>query len=155
MDLDGNGLACPNKIGEVGDRLLLHQLGLFFPVDWPLGTGRKWFHSPDTVIDGLSNTIMLAENVRAGHDPSTPSSWAQAKAVSQTFILSSFVCENDSCSPGKVDYGRSNDRLPPYAREAINASLFQPESRSPWPVKIKVSGTKSSHWLLPPLIHSS
>ena len=63
----------------------------------------------DSILDGVSNTIMLNENVRAEYDPAKGTSWATPKRENNTFVLSSYVCEGRNCAAGKVDYRRAND----------------------------------------------
>jgi prepilin-type processing-associated H-X9-DG protein len=89
----------------------------------------------DTVVDGLSNTLMLSENVRAGYDPYaiSGSGWASPFPRRNSFFVSGYVCENLSCSDGNVDYSRANSAGDPYRWEAINSSHDQPEGEAPWP----------------------
>lgn len=130
FDFNGDGVTCPDE----GDRALFLQTGLFFLENWPMVAARH--HTPATVTDGLSNTLMIAENVRVGFDPKYPTltNWAASRAPRNSVFLSGYVCEGSSCAPGKVDYRRANDRAhAPQAREAINASLGQAEGEAPWP----------------------
>jgi prepilin-type N-terminal cleavage/methylation domain-containing protein/prepilin-type processing-associated H-X9-DG protein len=138
IDLNGNGITCPASGGEGNtpdDKSLFFYTGLFFLENWPTtpkGTVRH--HSADSVTDGLSNTIMLAENVRAGYDPHTPEGgWASPLPMRNSFFLSGYVCQDLRCAAGNVDYRRANRRDGPYRREAINSSLDQAEGEAPWP----------------------
>jgi prepilin-type processing-associated H-X9-DG protein len=105
---------------------------LFFPENWPYGSGTVRHHTPDSILDGLSHTIMLAENLWAGYDP-TGGGWGDPHPTRTCFFLSGSVCENNKCSAGGVDWGRSNSRAGPYAAEAINGNLSGKEGASPWP----------------------
>ena len=127
IDLNGNGVTCPalnsTADGSPDDRSLLTMLGLFFMESGgPTGTTRH--HTPDSIYDGLSNTFLLAENVRAGVDPLAQyTNWANTDPHRTSFYFSPAVCKSLKCSPGNVNYGLANN---------INASLTEPEG-SPWP----------------------
>ena len=131
IDLNGNGVTCPplnsTADGSPDDRSLLTMLGMFFMESGgPTGTTRH--HTPDSVYDGLSNTFMLAENVRAGVDPLWPNTnWATNDPHRTSFYFSPSVCKSLKCSPGNVNYALAND-----SHGGINASLAQPEG-TPWP----------------------
>lgn len=131
IDLNGNGVTCPplnsNKDGSPDDRSMLTMLGMFFMESGgPTGTTRH--HTPDSVYDGLSNTFMMAENVRAGVDPlEAHTNWANNDPHRTSFYFSSAVCAALSCSKGNVNYALANG-----GGEGINASLTMPEG-SPWP----------------------
>jgi hypothetical protein len=150
IDLNGNGIACPasqQQQGEPADKTLYYHTGLFFLENWPHGTGTQRSHTPDSVVDGLSNTLMLSENVRAGYDPSSDGhpwggdSWAAPWPTLHSFYLSAYVCDNLCCSAGNVDYARANDRSQhPYRLEAINSSLDQAEGEAPWPSSFHPDG---------------
>jgi prepilin-type processing-associated H-X9-DG protein len=138
IDLNGNGIACPADLHQDGtpsDKTLYFQTGLFFLENWPHGTGTQRHHTPDSVVDGLSNTLMLSENVRAGYDPGSEwGCWTTPWPTRHSFFLSSYVCDNLCCSAGNVDYARANDRSQhPYRLEGINAALDQAEGEAPWP----------------------
>ncbi len=137
IDLHGNGVICPADPADDGtpsDEELFRHTGLFFLENWPLGSGGVIHHTPDSVLDGLSNTLMLSENVRAGFDPATNENWASPRSRRNSFCISGYVCDSLSCSPGDVDYRRANDQgRDPYRLEAINSSLDQPEGQAPWP----------------------
>lgn len=131
IDLNGNGVTCPpvgsTADGNPDDRTLLKMLGLFFMESGgSIGTTRH--HSPDGVYDGLSNTFMLAENVRAGVDPLEEyTNWANTDPHRTSFYFSSAVCASLKCSQGNVNYTLANS-----GGEGLNASLTEPEG-SPWP----------------------
>jgi len=136
IDLNGDGVTCPSQPSgsdATADKTLLFQLGLFFLENYPLGSGTVRHHTLDTIFDGTSNTIMIAENVRAGFDPLVGSNWACPEPTRNSFFVSGYVCKNLRCSAGGVDYARANDpSQEPYRLEAINASLDQAEGEAPW-----------------------
>jgi prepilin-type processing-associated H-X9-DG protein len=131
IDLNGNGVTCPplnsTTDGSPDDRSLLTMLGLFFGESGgPTGTTRH--HTPDSVYDGLSQTFMLAENVRTGVDPITPeTNWGYPDPHYTMFYFSPSICQSLKCSKGNVNYALANN-----SSEGINASLTEPEG-SPWP----------------------
>jgi prepilin-type N-terminal cleavage/methylation domain-containing protein/prepilin-type processing-associated H-X9-DG protein len=134
IDLDGDGIACPGTVGQTGDLQVLKAMGLFFAENWPTGSGTVRHHSFKSITDGASNTVMVSENVRAGFDPATNSSWASPDVERQSFIISGHACDSFSCAAGMVNYARANDRSTiPYSLQAINSSLEQPEGEAPWP----------------------
>jgi prepilin-type N-terminal cleavage/methylation domain-containing protein/prepilin-type processing-associated H-X9-DG protein len=149
LDYNGDGIACPpGKPPEQADRTLFFQTGLFFFETWPQGRGgteEVLHHTPDSILDGASNTIMMSENLRAGYDPLKDTSWATPWPTNNTFYVSSYVCENRSCAPGKVDYRRANDgSQEPYRLEAINAARDQAEGEAPWPSSLHSGGVHTA-----------
>lgn len=132
LDLNGNGIACPANVttdGSPGDKLLYLQTGVFFLESWQIpGTTRH--HRLDSISDGLSQTIFLSENIRAGADPTLPEqTWASPLANRNSFFLSlSNICPGASCAPGTVDYSRTNQGL-----GAINSGRNEAEGEAPWP----------------------
>ncbi len=143
IDLNGNGVACPGEPGRDGrpsDKDLFFWTGLFFLENWPAGSGTVRHHSLDSILDGCSNTLMLAESVRAGYDPLTGATWASPEPRRNSFFLSAYVCENLRCAPGRVDYRRANSGEPPYHLEAINAARWQAEGEAPWASSFHVGG---------------
>ena len=138
VDFNGNGIACPTSGPEESeDKKLYFDTGLFFIENWPKGKGTKRHHTMDSIFDGTSNTLMLSENIRAGYDPTQAaywSTWASPWPASNSFFLSSYVCENRTCAAGNVNYQFANDRSgDPYRLEAINSSVDQAEGDAPWP----------------------
>lgn len=131
MDLNGNGQTCIATgvtDGEPSDKDLFFRMGLFFNETY------KWdmtvrHHRPDTIFDGLSQTIVLAENVRAGFDPSDPNinNWANSNPYRTSFYIGN-PCNNASCTSGAVDYNRCNA-----GTAAINSGLESEEGASPVP----------------------
>jgi prepilin-type N-terminal cleavage/methylation domain-containing protein/prepilin-type processing-associated H-X9-DG protein len=137
IDLNGDGAICsadPAVPRTTTDKKLYMQLGLFFLENWPIGVGDVRHHTIDSVVDGLSNTLVLSENVRAGFDPMDAENWASSRPNRTCFLVSGFICENYTCSAGNVDYSKANERvLEPYRMESINSSLDQAEGEAPWP----------------------
>jgi prepilin-type N-terminal cleavage/methylation domain-containing protein/prepilin-type processing-associated H-X9-DG protein len=146
IDLNGNGVICPSDPsddGPVDDQMILFQTGMFFVENVPLGTGTVRHHRMATVLDGLSNTITISENVRAGYDPNDPlhSGWSSPEPWRNCFFLSGYVCDNLTCAPGNVDYSRANSQSQvPEKFEAINSSRTQAEGQAPWPSSFHTGG---------------
>jgi prepilin-type processing-associated H-X9-DG protein len=140
LDFSGNGNPCP--VGgpeDAGNIKLFYQTGLFFLENWPPAKeSAKYarYHTLDSILDGTSNTIMLSENLRAGYDPAKGTSWATSYPTYSDFFVSSYVCENRSCAPGKVDYSRANNTM----YEGINSSIDQAEGEAPWPSSFHPGG---------------
>lgn len=144
LDLNGNGISCPSRgmsDGSPTDREIFKSMGLFFVENWPIGQGTVRHHRPENVLDGLSNTIAIAETVRGGYDPTTGDSWASPHPLRNSFFLSSYICPNNSCAPGTVDFSRANNHTQsPYRDEAINSAIDQPEGEAPWPSSLHNDG---------------
>jgi len=130
LDLNGNGVVCPadpTTDGDPSDRDYFKQLGLFFLENWsPGGTVRHY--TLGDVRDGLSQTIMVTENVRTGYNPAD----ATASFASPLPALCAFYigdpCLGGTCSSGNVDYSRCN-----MGTSGINSGLASPEGTSPVP----------------------
>ncbi|HET6880594.1 MAG TPA: DUF1559 domain-containing protein [Pirellulales bacterium] len=137
IDLNGNGLVSLNPSapdGRPSDRDLFYQLSLFFIENWPLGSGTVRHHSIASVSDGASQTLMLAENVRAGYNPATKSNWSWPQPQLNAFMLSGYICKDASCTSSGVDYAKANSHAGgPWSYEAINAALREAEGMAPWP----------------------
>lgn len=143
MDFNGNGVVCPGpgtSDGMPDDKKLFYQTGLFFLENWPKGTGTVRFHTLDTILDGTSNTLMLAETLRGGYDPLSDSNWASPEPQRHSFYVSAYVCRERRCAPGWVDYRRANSAEPPYHTEAINSGRWQAEGEAPWASSFHVGG---------------
>lgn len=115
FDYNGNGVTCPQNAAQDNsplgtDRELYFKTGLFFPENWPNGSGVERFHTPDSILDGLSNTIMLAECLSTA-DPLQ--GWANPYPWRTCFFLSAGVCQNNQCSPGNVDWRQARDSAAP------------------------------------------
>jgi len=131
IDLNGDGSNNPD-LGQPSDRELLVRSGLCFVENWPTKIGESQHHSLNTIRDGASNTIMIAECIRSGADPNAesflPANWACPKAERTSFFLSGNVCDNLDCGAGNVDYGRANT----HPLEKINSGREQAEGEAPW-----------------------
>jgi len=137
IDLNGDGVTCPRgrkkKDATPSDKTLLFQMGLFFAENWPRGKETVRFHTPDTVLDGLSNTLMLSESIHVGYESVHGTNWSTPMPRYNSFIYSAYICKDSKCSAGNVDYGRANDRSQlPYRREAINGDRDQAIGEAPW-----------------------
>lgn len=131
LDLNGNGVVCPGggrPDGTPDDKELYLATGVFFLESFKVpGTVRH--HAPSGIIDGLSQTIFIAENARAGFDPVYPQvNWASADAARNSFFLPAGICNDNVCAPGNVDYRRANR-----GERAINRGLSRAEGEAPWP----------------------
>lgn len=137
MDFNGNGIVCPVDTGTDGrpsDTKIMESLGMFFVENWPLGVGTVRHHRLGMLDDGETQTIMLAENLRAGYDPLTNSGWGSPDIRYVGFLGSGYICTSGRCDVGNVDYARTNLKdVAPYSTEALNASLQLPEGLAPWP----------------------
>lgn len=137
LDLNGNGQVCVSSTvddGSPSDRELFKRVGLFFNENWgfdktPGYQGTKRFHTTASVYDGLSNTLLIAENIRTGYDPyAANSNWASCDTRRTKFYFSHRICPNNVCSPGTVNFQLANS-----GDHAINSGKTVPEGESPWP----------------------
>ena len=77
----------------------------------------------------MSNTLLLAENVRTGYDPVTANSnWGSCDTRRTKVYFSDRICTNNLCAPGNVDFSRANS-----GDHAINSGRNAAEGQSPWP----------------------
>jgi type II secretory pathway pseudopilin PulG len=136
LDLNGNGQVCLGSDvddGSPSDRDVFMRLGLFFNENWgfegtPGYKGTKRFHTTASVVDGLSNTLLIAENARTGYDPYSPgTNWSSCDARRTKFYFSHHICRNNVCATGNVDFSLANS-----ADHAINSGKAMPEGESPW-----------------------
>ena len=139
LDLNGNGVLCPPRDrdliddGQPSDRKMAFALGLFFNETWKWDVTER-HHRPGTVVDGLSQTILLTENVRTGYNPSDPlATWAVSNPLLTSFYIGS-PCPGGNCANG-VDYRLSNA-----GSFAINSGLWSPEGKSPVPNSFHAGG---------------
>jgi prepilin-type processing-associated H-X9-DG protein len=141
LDLNGDGASCPADAADAAgtaDKALFQQMGLFFNETWKSDVTSR-HHTAATVTDGLSNTVVLSENVRTGFNPSASddpwsSSWASPSPMLTCFHIGN-PCRDARCSPGEVDYDRSNA-----GDAAINSGLTRPEGSSPVPNSFHAGG---------------
>ena len=144
VDLNGDGIVC-GLSAQNEDAQIMESLGLFFVENWPRGVGTQRHHRLNDVIDGTTQTVLLAENIRAGYDPAAETGWSSPHPANNAFFLSGSICKNESCTPGNVDYLRANDRSQfPSKLEAINAPLNQPEGFAPRPSSLHTGGVNLS-----------
>ena len=136
LDLNGNGIVCANPDsvdGSPSDRELFFKLGLFFSENWQFkGTpgyqGTTRHHTAVTVKDGLSNTLMMGENVVTGSDASRPGiNWATGDGRQSRIFFSHTICKDNSCAAGNVDFSLANK-----GDHAINSGKNLPEGESPF-----------------------
>lgn len=132
LDLNGNGVACPpdpTTDGDPSDRNYYKQMGLFFLENWnPGGTVRHYTLAD--VRDGLSQTFMVTENVRAGYNPDDNNKFA-GFASPMPLLCAFYIgdpCLGGTCSSGNVDYSRCS-----MGSSRINSGLTSPEGTSPVP----------------------
>ncbi|MGC1272609.1 MAG: DUF1559 domain-containing protein [Planctomycetaceae bacterium] len=126
LDLNGDGQACDGGEGDAADYAYFKHMGLFFLENWKQGVDRH--HRLADVQDGLTQTIMLTENVRAGFDPDDPeASYATPNPYRCAFYIG-HPCGGKDCSEGNVDYAFCNK-----GEAAINGGTRSAEGRSPVP----------------------
>ncbi len=137
LDLNGNGRTCTEQVegdGDPSDREIFKRLGLFFNENVGFEgksgyRGTRRFHSIRSVHDGLSNTLMICENIRTGYSPYfANSNWGSCKPRQTKFYFSHRICNNNVCSVGAVDLRNANS-----GEHAINFGLSMAEGDSPWP----------------------
>ena len=103
---------------------ILIKLGLMYTG----GNARAGGLRVSDVADGLSNTMMLSENVRVGVDPfSANTNWSSSDLLRSRIFFSHRICPNNICLRPTMDYSQANA-----AGHAINAGRSAPEGRSPW-----------------------
>ncbi len=141
LDLNGNGLVClGNEIedGDPSDRDMFKRLGLFFTENWkfkdtPGYRGTHRHHTPGSISDGFSNTLLLTENVRTGADASA--GWATCDSRRTKVYFSSEVCYSNVCATGNTDPGLANSPT-----RGINAGRDDAEGQAPWPASYHAGG---------------
>lgn len=91
-------------------------------------------HRFSGVRDGLSTTVLLAENVRTGYDSSSADgvahNWASPHANRVAFHVSAAVCQAGCSEEKPPDWALANGTA---TGEAINSSLYGEEGKAPWP----------------------
>ena len=136
LDLNGNGLVCVSSTdpdGSPSDREIYLRLGLFFNENRgfrnsPGYQGTVRHHTTASVTDGMSNTLLLGENIRTGYDPYSPgSNWATADSRRTKFYFSHRICQNNVCSSGSVNFAMANA-----GEHRINSGVNEAEGESPW-----------------------
>lgn len=137
LDLNGDGVF-PHVLmppsGAISDRDLFKRMGLFFMETWNTDITKR-HHTLADVRDGLSQTIMLAENIRVGADPTyARGSFANPDPLRCAFYFAD-PCLNQRCDSGNVDYSLANA-----AAARINSGLTKPEGFSPVPNSFHAGG---------------
>ncbi len=136
IDLNGNGLLA--GVGESPDsrptdRDMLKAMGLFFAENRRISAAPvvgvvSRHHTPGSVTDGLSNTLMVTENIRTGATADGLSNWASTDTRRSRVYFSHRVCSGNECSDGNINYAAAN-----FGAHAVNAALHQSEGVAPWP----------------------
>ncbi len=130
LDLNGNGIVCPDEPesdGDPSDRTYFKLFGLFFLENW-ISAGTVRHYALADVKDGLSQTFMVSENVRVGYDPrSEHASFATPDPLRCAFYIGN-PCGTGNCTADAVDYSLSNS-----GGNRINSGRTKPEGRSPIP----------------------
>lgn len=145
IDYNGNGIVGAGESAGTSlpsDKSLYFNTSLFFLGIWPHGSDVEVAkHTPASVHDGLSNTLMISENVRAGFDSKRINAmgWASTLPSRIAFFVSMYVCNDLVCREGQVDYARANGSQFPATTEALNSSINQPEG-TPWPSSLHGDG---------------
>lgn len=131
LDLNGNGITCNSSTlgdGTPSDREIFKQMGLFFNETWKGEIRSRRHHNMASITDGVSNTILISENLRTGFNPEKPgSNWSPPYPRQTSFFIGN-PCSSAGCSSGNVDYSRSNS-----GDSAINSGISKPEGSSPYP----------------------
>ena len=137
LDLNGNGItgALKEPVTDTPtDRELYFRLSLFFSESYGFSkskhgfSGTHRFHRPATVTDGMSNTLMMGENVRVGSDPRDPlSNWAAPDGRRSKLYFNHQICADNSCKEGNIDVSVANG-----GGHGINERRFGAEGWSPW-----------------------
>lgn len=138
LDLNGDGSYCSDSPEDEQDYVYFKRMGLFFLDNWKPRADRH--HKLTNVIDGLSQTFLLTENVRAGYDPNEPESgFANPHPYRCAFYIGT-PCPNDACSPGTVDYALSQQ-----GNFRINSGLWSAEGSSPVPNSFHSGGVHMAY----------
>lgn len=142
IDINGNGISCSAIAGADGnpsDSDLLIGTGVFFLESWRVpGIERHHSLASNSILDGLSHTILLTENIRVGFDPlDATANWANADPLKNSFLLSSDLCTSGRCSPVSFSMAIAN------VNGGINSGLQSPEGRAPWPSSMHLGGVNA------------
>lgn len=131
MDFNSNGVVCPvipKTDGSPSDKDLFFKMGLFFIENGKGQPPTIRHYTIGQVEDGMSNTVLLSENVRTGVDPAQPNTnWAACSPYLTGFYIGN-PCPNADCAQGKVDYSLANS-----GAGGINSGLSASEGSSPRP----------------------
>ena len=146
LDLNGNGLAglpLDAPEGNPTDREIYKRVCLFFNENWmftgtPGYQGTSRYHRTATVTDGLSQTLLLTENIKTGAGPD--SNWASCDSRRTKVYFSSEVCRNNTCSMSNVDLAKANSPM-----RGINKGLAELEGNAPWPSSHHSAGVNAAY----------
>lgn len=127
IDLNGDGTACSGNSLDDDDRKIFKSLGLFF-LETQNSKVTKRHHALAEVIDGTSQTFMIAENIRTGFNPHKSQSTFADPAPHQSSFFIGNPCRHYRCGRGDVDYQKSN-----MDSARINSGLRQSEGTSAVP----------------------
>ena len=135
IDLNGDGKVFYGRLDTSGKPDVIHVL-MATALFRTYGSGKSDFpnmsvhkgHRMATVTDGLSNTIMLAENVRCGVAPGVQrSGWMLGYVNHLAAGIPEFVCKHRRCIEPNVDLSLANS-----GDGRINSGLSMPEGTAPW-----------------------
>lgn len=130
LDLNGNGITCNSSTmgdGTPSDREIFKQMGLFFNETWKGEVRAERHHTMASLTDGVTNTLLISENIRTGYDPDrATSNWGAPSPYLTSFYIGN-PCLGSRCSSGNVDYNRCNS-----GSSAINAGITKPEGTAPY-----------------------
>ena len=134
LDLNGNDKVCIGtgiEDGSPSDRDVYKALGLFFNENWgyestPGYKGTHRFHTFASVFDGLSNTMLLSENVKTG--AALGSNWASCDSRRTKVYFSNEVCKSNSCKVNDFDRNLANSKS-----QGVNGGIHAAEGMAPWP----------------------
>lgn len=139
LDINGDGSVSP-ATGTEKDIFLQFALFTNQMEQWATIAPGMSERRLQSVIDGTSNTIMLAENLNAGYDQQHAFNWATPFATQTTFMMSGRIVTS---SGGVVsfDYRLANQQgSGPAKYEAINPPVENLEGKSPRPSSRHVGG---------------
>ncbi|QDU37467.1 hypothetical protein Mal4_17810 [Maioricimonas rarisocia] len=140
LDLNGDGAGCTGDPDvDALDKKLFEAMGMFFLESRNNNVTRR-HHSLGDVLDGTSQTFMLAENVRAGFDPDTElANFADSNPYRCAFYIGN-PCPGGACNEGNVDYSRCNA-----GENRINSGLQSAEGSSPIPNSFHEGGVNVAY----------
>ena len=139
LDLNGDGTACTGGPTDDEDKAAFDRMGLFFLETWNTDITKR-HHELADISDGLSQTFLVSENVRAGYDPQNPrGSFANSNPPRCAFYIGN-PCPTGSCAAGTVDYSLCNA-----GRAKINSGRWQPEGSSPVPNSFHAGGVNMAY----------
>lgn len=146
MDLNGDGRSCALRENSDGqtDLAIYRRLTLFFDARARLEPifrkGMSTHHNAADVTDGLSNTLMVAENAMTGADATAKNAnWASTDWYRTGVFFSSNICVDRICTAENVHLDRANSGV-----LRINGGLTRAEGDAPWPNSFHKGGVNIS-----------